>query len=418
MVAKIIISKSITKALNYNEQKVSRGQAECIYAGNFIKEKEDMNFHEQRERFTNLIGRNASKTNTLHISLNFDPSEKLSNEKMADIAAAYMEKIGFSEQPFLVYRHHDAGHPHVHIVTTNICTDGTRIKTHNIGKDVSEPARKEIEKEFQLVEANARKVYQLIRVPAIDSQKVVYGKSEIKRSITNALDYVLRQYQFTSLPELNAILKSYNVYADRCRENSRTYKNGGLVYRVLDRDGKKIGVPIKASSIYSKPTLTNLQTHFTKNEEKRKPHRQAVKEKIDQSFEKAPSIRQFLVSLRKKGIEMIPRVNEQDLLYGITFVDHKLRCVFNGSDLGKEYSAAAFREKLVELRIRELLAQSSGDKTSQFAGPEIESKLVKEVSSPVQELFKLLLKTESGYSFVPTEPAPNKRRKRKKNLGL
>ena len=44
MVARINTSKSISKALNYNEyneQKVVKGTAECIIASGFIKDKEN-----------------------------------------------------------------------------------------------------------------------------------------------------------------------------------------------------------------------------------------------------------------------------------------------------------------------------------------------------------------------------------------
>ena len=39
-----------------------------------------------------------------------------------------MQGIGFGNQPYLVYQHHDAGHPHIHMVTANIQADGQRIK--------------------------------------------------------------------------------------------------------------------------------------------------------------------------------------------------------------------------------------------------------------------------------------------------
>jgi hypothetical protein len=84
-----------------------------------------------------------SKTNTLHVSLNFDKSEKLSADVLNSIACSYMEKIGFSEQPYLVYGHTDAAHPHVHIVTTLIQGNGKRIPIHYLGRNQSEAARKE-----------------------------------------------------------------------------------------------------------------------------------------------------------------------------------------------------------------------------------------------------------------------------------
>jgi len=47
MVARINTSKSILKALNYNEQKVRNGKAECIWASGFIKDKNELNFYRE-----------------------------------------------------------------------------------------------------------------------------------------------------------------------------------------------------------------------------------------------------------------------------------------------------------------------------------------------------------------------------------
>jgi len=54
-------------------------------------------------------------------------------------------KIGFGDQPSLIYRHCDAGHPHLHIVTLKVRSDGSRTDTQNIGKNQSEKARKKLE---------------------------------------------------------------------------------------------------------------------------------------------------------------------------------------------------------------------------------------------------------------------------------
>ncbi len=83
------------------------------------------------------------------------------------------------------------------------------------------------------------------------------------------------------LPELNAVLKQYNVLADRGSENSRIYQNNGLVYRVVDEHGNKIGVPVKASDFYNKPTLAFLESKFEQNEALKQPHRSRVKYTID-----------------------------------------------------------------------------------------------------------------------------------------
>lgn len=83
--------------------------------------------------------------------------KKLSEEKLKEISDTYLQKIGLANQPYLLYQHHDAGHPHVHIVTTNIKADGRRIELHNLGKIQSEKARKEIENDYSLVKAENMK---------------------------------------------------------------------------------------------------------------------------------------------------------------------------------------------------------------------------------------------------------------------
>jgi hypothetical protein len=122
MVAKITVPNSIKRALNYNEQKMKEGAAECIYAHNFLKEAEQLNFYEKLNRFEKLISLNKrASTNTVHISLNFGLNEKIEKNRLVEIASVYTgRRLVLLKQPYLVYQHLDAGHPHIHIVTTNI----------------------------------------------------------------------------------------------------------------------------------------------------------------------------------------------------------------------------------------------------------------------------------------------------------
>jgi len=60
--------------------------------------------------------------------------------------------------------------------------------------------------EFGLTKAEGRKQIQGNPLK-VSAQKVQYGKTQTKRAITNVLDIVIDQYKYTSLPELNAILK-------------------------------------------------------------------------------------------------------------------------------------------------------------------------------------------------------------------
>lgn len=343
MVARISMPKRLLAALNYNENKLKKGLAECIGAGNYLLQGKDMNFFQKLAGLENRNSLNErALTKTLHISLNFDPAEKHTSQKLMAIANSYMQKIGFEQQPYLVYQHHDAGHPHIHIVTSAIKADGSRINTHNIGRNQSEKARRDIELSFNLIKAEKQTKLLKQKIPTVNLAVIDYGKSETKRSIENIVTVIFNEYRYTSLPEFNAALRQFNITADRGEEDSRLFKKQGLVYRLLDPTGNKIGVPVKASLIYSKPTLKNLAEKFLQNEALRKPRKQLLTQIIDRVIEnKIPGIQAMVEALKNEKVFTLLRQNEDGRLYGITFVDNISKCVYNGSSLGKGYSAAA-----------------------------------------------------------------------------
>ncbi|MDB5157978.1 MAG: relaxase [Mucilaginibacter sp.] len=345
MVGKISIGKSLIGVLNYNENKVKEGHALCLDAVGYGREGGELSFYEKLNRMQRLTALNPkAKTNALHISLNFDPSEKPSDELLRTIAASYMEKIGFGEQPYLVYRHTDAGHDHIHIMTTNIQSDGNRIDLHNIGMNRSGPATRELEIEFGLVKAEEQKQAEPFVLKPLE--KISYGKSETKRAVSNTVNAVMRDYQFTSLPEFNAVLRQFNIIADAGAKGTRMQENKGLLYYITDKGNKK-SVGIKASSIYGKPTVKELEKRFVKNAENRKEHHKAIAAKIDRILSN-PAITTksgFIKELHKQQVHALFRTNDQGITYGATFIDNEHKVVFNGSDLGKAYSANALNEK-------------------------------------------------------------------------
>ncbi len=350
MVAKIAFPKRVTDALNYNEQKVQKGMADCLYAHNFLSKGADLNFYQKLEglELRNSLNDRAA-TQTLHVSLNFSPQDrKLDEATLVSIAKQYMQGLGFGSQPFLVYRHGDAGHPHLHIVSTTIREDGSRIATHNLGKVQSSQTRLAIERDFGLVPASGRKaaIADTLRPNAMP-QPLVYGKDETKKGLASIVSHVFRNYAFTTLPEYNAALRQFNVVADRGKEESRTFRHGGLYYRMLDEQGGKVGVPIKASSLPQSPTLANLEKRFLYNKLKKPIYLEDTIRHIDGALQAAPeNIAALQKGLEGKKIYLLPRYGKEGRLYGLTYVDNNTRCVFNGSDLGKRYTAAGIEALL------------------------------------------------------------------------
>lgn len=417
MVAIIKTGNSIHNIFNYNENKVKKGVAACIGEGNYPVDIDQMNLSIKLNRLLKQVALNDNvKRNSVHISLNFDPSETatLSKEKLMEIATTYMGKIGFGQQPYLVYQHHDSGHPHIHIVSIKIREDGSRIDTQNIGRNQSETARKEIEKSFGLVVAEGRNKKKQQELQAVSMGKVQYGKTQTKKAIANVLTAVLPIYKYSSLPELNAVLQQYNVMADRGSENSRIFQSKGLVYRILDENGKAVGVPIKASDFYNKPTLKYLEDKFASNKKSALPHKSRVKNFVDLALlGNKTSFPEFQKTLKKEGINIVLRKNNDGLLYGITYVDHSTKCVFNGSTIGKQYSAKAIVERCELTNKIKHESKNSEIKDTAFNKTSHQYKAAD--SGTTIGITDLLTQSENPSSYVPNQL--KRKRKKKKRRG-
>lgn len=402
MVAIIKTGHSIRSIFNYNENKVSSGKAICIGEKNYPMDIENLsatfklNFLQKQLELNDNV-----KRNSVHISLNFDPSENYPKEKLMGIANTYMEKIGFGEQPYLVYQHFDSGHPHIHIISIKVKADGKRIDMQNIGRNQSEVARKEIEKSFGLVVAQGKRTKINFELKPIVA---AYGKTQSKKAINEVLNFVINSYKYSSLAELNAILGLYNVKADRGSEDSRVYKNNGLIYHILDQKGNPIGVSIKASDFYSKPTLKFLERKFIMNKARMVNDSKRVKNIINLAFLKdKPTLKQLIKILEKEGISTVLRTSSTGLIYGITYIDHTSQCVINGSTLGKEFAAKSILERC-EMKSQTIMKPNTipQRKHSPSFMP----------ASDLQKIINDVLQPEFVQNYIPNQ-LKKKRRKRR-----
>lgn len=341
MVARITTGISITGVINYNEHKVKKSDATFLHANNVPIATENLTYPDKINLFQKLTELQPGvKTNAVHISLNFDKSEHLSEQQLVDIADNYMEKIGFGDQPYLVYQHYDAEHPHIHIVTTNLTDERERIDLHDIGRNRSEPARIQIEKDFNLVVAKGRNnssEKHNERIPVAE-----YSKAGTKAQISAVVRDVAKSFAYANLAEYNTILNRYGVHADTGTEGSKLRENKGLVYRITDESGKMYGHSIKASDIFEKPILKNIEGRFEKNKIKKAKLKNSVIGRIEKILNNYKLIDQvtFDAELKNVGIEPIYRVNAEGLTYGIQFVDLKEKALYKASELHKAYSPA------------------------------------------------------------------------------
>lgn len=352
---KIMPSQSIARSLRYNEEKVQLGKAECISAVNFLKDVSHLTYEDKLHCFERRMELNERVHTNQHITLNFDPLDNLSNQQMQKIAKVYMKEIGFERQPYLVYRHHDAGHPHCHIVTTHVRRNGDTIEQYNIGRNQSEKAKQKIEAEFKLVTADMKKQLRQQEQKIDGVPGIIYGEGSTTRSVSRVLEFVTKEFKYTSLREFNAILQLYNLEAYRGKENSQLYKNNGLLYRVLDQHGKYIGVPLKASFFDCKPTLHNLEKQFELHLSVKKEYQNYVNLIIRWELNRTPdNLQELTKGLSREKIRFAMQKDKEGNCKDVSYIDFRSKSVFTGEELDQHTDRQAIQNVIDRQKIREL----------------------------------------------------------------
>ncbi|MDR1089876.1 MAG: relaxase/mobilization nuclease domain-containing protein [Prevotella sp.] len=350
MVAKISSGKSLFGALSYNQQKVDEGVANVLFSQNMIRTV-DGSFNIQlclRSFEPYLMANNKTQNPVIHISLNPHPDDVLTDEQLSNIAQEYMEKLGYGKQPYLVYKHEDIDRHHLHIVSIRVDETGKKIND-SFEKKRSDTIRRELEQKYNLLPAELQSNRQSQKQKQTDDlplKPVNIKAGDVKKQVSNIAKSMMRDYRFQSLNEYRALLNIYGVTVEEVKGEIRGKAYNGLVYSSLNKKGEKVGNPIKASLIGKAVGYDALQKRIAFS-------KQAVKDKaiynrcgkiVSSLMAKNPNRKQFEKELAKNGISVIFRENDDKRIYGVTFIDHREKVVFNGSRMGKEFSANIFHE--------------------------------------------------------------------------
>ena len=281
------------------------------------------------------------KKPVIHISLNPSPKDILSEEQMAVLAQEFMEKFSYGNQPYIVWLHEDINRKHMHIVSVRINEKGEKID-HNREAVRAQNICREMEVKYglhpTLGEHGERELLSL--------QKVDYPKGNVKAQVKHTARTLLECYNCHSLAEFNTLLNLYNVTVYEVRGNVDGNEYHGIMYGALDDNGQQVGTPFKSSKFGKVFGYEALQKKFAVSAEKMKKDNlsERTRQEITKAMQDIGTKEDFARRLKEADIEVVYRINSEGRLYGITFIDHIGRTVFNGSRLGKAFSANVFNE--------------------------------------------------------------------------
>lgn len=343
MIAIIDRGVNLYGALAYNQLKVEKGKGRILFTNKIIEtptgEYSVAQLVHSFEPYL-IVNRNTEKP-TLHISINPDPKDIVSDDKFREMAEQYMREMGYGQQPFVVFKHTDLDRTHIHIVS--VCVDGEGRKiSDKFEKRRSMKVCREMEKKYGLIAATEKEEQRNDEIFRV----VDYHKGDIKSQIASVVRYLPKYYKFQTLGEYNALLSLFNITTERVEGELHGKMKKGLIYMPLNEKGERVGHAFKASLFGKIAGIAALELHLEKSNKSLKGSgvQDFLKAAIGITLQSSHNEIDFKHQLEEQGINVVVRRNDTGRIYGMTFVDHSSRTVWNGSRLGKEFSANMFND--------------------------------------------------------------------------
>ena len=197
MVANIRSGSSPGGALYYNKEKVDKDEAEVLLWQKMLEpydKRGRLDIDVCMESFMPYLEANRRTTNTVfHASLNPSPEDRLTDEQLRKIACEYMERMGYGEQPYIVFKHKDISREHLHIVSLRVDEQGRKLP-HDFEARCSMEILPDLEWKYGL--HPSVKGQKLTDTPG--HRKVNYKAENVKLQISPVVRSCLRSYKCSS----------------------------------------------------------------------------------------------------------------------------------------------------------------------------------------------------------------------------
>ncbi|WP_242034370.1 hypothetical protein [Dysgonomonas sp. BGC7] len=245
------------------------------------------------------------------------------------------------------------------------------------------------------------------------------SQGNLKKQVANVIKSLSEMYCFQTLGEYRALLSLYNIGVEEIKGENKGKAYRGLVYSALDGEGKRVGTPLKSSLFGKDHGLGRLEKRFDKSKETIKATGIAkqTRTNVSASFANTRTENEFRADLRERGIDLVLRRNDEGRIYGATFIDHNQRVVFNGSRLGKEFSANVLNERFADNSPHEYIQapvpkRSDNQQTTSNQQPQSTHS---ETNDPVGSLFSVFTPEVAGTDNK--QPTLKRKKKKKRRYG-
>ena len=230
MIGKITIGKDFYGVLVYNEKKVNGGIGYVIDSN--IEHSTAVNMTQEFNLIRQL--RPGLGNAVLHVSLNLPYSDQLDDKEFASLGCDYLMKMGFDNNQFIMYRHTDTEHEHIHIVANRVRYSGRITNDSNI-KRRSRKVLNDLERNYGLtqisIKACAKKsldhkeIEKTLRTGGLPIKLIL--QERIGLAISRATDTT----EFVKLLQELSISPRFNISKTTGRVSGISFNYQGIVYK-------------------------------------------------------------------------------------------------------------------------------------------------------------------------------------------
>ncbi len=410
MVANIKSGASPGGALYYNKEKVDRGEAEVLLWQKMLEPYDKhgrLDIDACLESFWPYLEANRRTTNTVfHASLNPSPEDRLTDEQLREIAREYMERMGYGDQPYIVFKHKDIDREHLHVVSLRVDMEGRKIRDSH-ERERSMAVLRVLEQKYGLHPA----VKGQEQADKVGLHRVNYKEGNVKQQISSVVRTCLNRYKCSSYGEFRTLLEAFNISVEERTGTIDGRNYAGIVYGAMTDDGYGIGTPFKSNRIGKDVGYKALQKYYEKSKGKLREAgtldrlRQTVRDAMNPHNTRE----EFRRLLKADGIDAIFRINPVGRIYGVTFIDHNDGIVANGSVLGKKFSANVFNE---------LYPAPKEERQPEQQREQLHERQQSHSTNPVSGLVDAVLDLADARAYEEQQKVQRQKRRRKRGLKL
>lgn len=241
--------------MKYNQNKVDKGEAIVLDTNlsseSVIKQTKEFNIVRQQKP-------NLSKA-VYHVSLNlpYNDANKLSNHEFSNLAVDYLEGMGFNENQYIVYKHFDVEHSHIHIVANRVNFSGN-VVSDSLDYKRSESLIRKLEQKYNLTELVRKEESNVLSKGEIE-KCLRTGDVPERLELQNILNEVLNQNLLMKDFIEKLRLKGINI---KINQSQTTGYISGISFEYKDTF-------YKGSKIHKNFSWNNIKTKIITNEQNR-----------------------------------------------------------------------------------------------------------------------------------------------------